>query len=226
MNHELNCDVLDPDPAVSMSKPCNCGVEAKAIDEAHPINSGRDDLYRDAMRLVGTRHDKGDFVELITWLLLRSETAEKSAKDYAEGSASLAEQYGKAQDRIKVLEEAVEGELDLCMVSVDCIKPAMFLAEAPRYFADEVGVCKECEATVKDKRHEDGRKVGELVYTHWRSHDDNMDRLRVLGRLPPAPKALGEAALADILQADEPARKLPPPEAMHGAADGHGGSDF
>jgi hypothetical protein len=44
-----------------------------AIRAAHPMISGRHDLYAEAMRLVGARHSKGDLVDLVTWLLLRAE---------------------------------------------------------------------------------------------------------------------------------------------------------
>lgn len=47
--------------------------EAAAIRAAHPLISGRHDLYMEAMRLVGARHSKGDLVDLVTWLLLRAE---------------------------------------------------------------------------------------------------------------------------------------------------------
>lgn len=43
------------------------------ITAAHPMNSGRDDLYMEAMRLVGARRSKAGLVELVTWLLLKAE---------------------------------------------------------------------------------------------------------------------------------------------------------
>ena len=52
-------------------------AESAAIAAAFPTRSGRHDLYAEAMRLVGERHDKGDLVDLVTWLLLRIEEAEK-----------------------------------------------------------------------------------------------------------------------------------------------------
>ncbi len=50
-------------------------AEAAAIKAAHPVRSGRHDLYAKAMRLVGERHEKGELVELVTWLLLLAEQA-------------------------------------------------------------------------------------------------------------------------------------------------------
>lgn len=47
--------------------------EDAEITAAHPLNSGRHDLYMEAMRLVGARHSKGALVELVTWLLLKAE---------------------------------------------------------------------------------------------------------------------------------------------------------
>ena len=40
-----------------------------AIDAAHPLKTGRHDLYQQAMELVGCRRDKGDLVMLVNWLL-------------------------------------------------------------------------------------------------------------------------------------------------------------
>ena len=47
--------------------------EDAAIAAAHPMRSGRHDLYGEAMRLVGARHSKAGLVELVTWLLLKAE---------------------------------------------------------------------------------------------------------------------------------------------------------
>jgi hypothetical protein len=51
--------------------------EDEAIEAAHPLRTGRHDLYREAMRLVGARHSKGGLVNLVTWLLYRVERGEK-----------------------------------------------------------------------------------------------------------------------------------------------------
>lgn len=51
--------------------------EDDAISAAHPLRTGRHDLYVEAMRLVGARHSKVGLVELVTWLLLRTAVAEK-----------------------------------------------------------------------------------------------------------------------------------------------------
>lgn len=45
--------------------------EDKAIADAHPMRTGRRDLYAEAMRLVGAKHSKGALVELVNWLLAR-----------------------------------------------------------------------------------------------------------------------------------------------------------
>jgi hypothetical protein len=69
--------------------------EDKAIDAAHPINDERnDELYEEALRLVGARRSKYGLVELVTWLLARERDA-KSERDafavqsHARGQASL-----------------------------------------------------------------------------------------------------------------------------------------
>lgn len=49
--------------------------EDAEIAAAHPLRSGRDDLYGEAMRLVGARRSKAAIVELVTWLLLKAEGA-------------------------------------------------------------------------------------------------------------------------------------------------------
>lgn len=50
--------------------------EQTAIESAHPLTTGRHDLYNEAMRLVGERHGKGDLVDLVNWLLYRIERIE------------------------------------------------------------------------------------------------------------------------------------------------------
>jgi len=47
--------------------------EDAEITAAHPMNSGRHDLYIEALRLVGASHSKGALVKLVTWLLLKAE---------------------------------------------------------------------------------------------------------------------------------------------------------
>lgn len=44
-------------------------AEDEAIDHAYPIESGRHDLYEEAMRLVGAKCSKGALVALVNWLL-------------------------------------------------------------------------------------------------------------------------------------------------------------
>jgi hypothetical protein len=47
--------------------------EDAEISAAHPLRSGRHDLYAEAMRLVGAKRSKFALVELVTWLLLKAE---------------------------------------------------------------------------------------------------------------------------------------------------------
>lgn len=47
--------------------------EDAAIDAAFPTESGRHDLYMEAMRLVGAKYSKGGLVALVNWLLHRAE---------------------------------------------------------------------------------------------------------------------------------------------------------
>ena len=53
--------------------------EDAAIKAAHPLRSGRHDIYQEAMRMVGAKHSKGGLVELVNWLLVRAAKAEESA---------------------------------------------------------------------------------------------------------------------------------------------------
>lgn len=53
--------------------------EDKAIDAAHPVRSGRHDTYAEAMRLVGAKHSKYALIELVNWLLIRVDVAEKKS---------------------------------------------------------------------------------------------------------------------------------------------------
>lgn len=50
--------------------------EDAEIAAAHPLRSGRSDLYGEAMRLVGARRSKSSLVDLVTWLLLKAENAD------------------------------------------------------------------------------------------------------------------------------------------------------
>jgi len=45
--------------------------EDAEIDAAHPMRSGRHDLWAEAMRLVGAKRSKGSLVALVNWLLIR-----------------------------------------------------------------------------------------------------------------------------------------------------------
>lgn len=47
--------------------------EEAEIRAAHPCQSGRHDLYAEALRLVGAKRSKFGLVCLVAWLLLRAE---------------------------------------------------------------------------------------------------------------------------------------------------------
>ena len=46
------------------------------IEAAHPVRTGRHDLYQEAMRLVGERQGKSELVNLVNWLLARLDAGE------------------------------------------------------------------------------------------------------------------------------------------------------
>ena len=49
-------------------------TEEQKIYDAHPLYTGRHDLYTRALRLVSERKRKADFVGLVNWLLAESES--------------------------------------------------------------------------------------------------------------------------------------------------------
>jgi len=55
--------------------------EDDAIKAAHPLRSGRHDLYAEAMRLIGARHSKAGLVELVNWLLVDREEAREMVRN-------------------------------------------------------------------------------------------------------------------------------------------------
>ena len=68
-----------------MSEPNSQGdyplPEDAEIDAAHPLRTGKHDLYAEAMRLVGAKHSKGALVELVNWLLYRLAQEAEERKD-------------------------------------------------------------------------------------------------------------------------------------------------
>jgi len=42
------------------------------INEAHPLETGRHDIYEQAMEMVGNRHGKYELVDLVNWLLIEN----------------------------------------------------------------------------------------------------------------------------------------------------------
>ena len=71
--------------------------EDAAIDAAHPLRSNRHDLYQEAMRLVGAKHSKSALVDLVNWLLLRTDTAETKARLAETEAERLRDLYLEAQ---------------------------------------------------------------------------------------------------------------------------------
>lgn len=53
--------------------------EDKAIEKAHPCNSGNHARYAEAMRLVSAKYSKGALVELVNWLLAECDRARNEA---------------------------------------------------------------------------------------------------------------------------------------------------
>ena len=59
------------------TKPAETKQFYKEINAAHPSNTGRHDLYRQAMELVSERHAKFELVRLVNWLLTQIPTPQK-----------------------------------------------------------------------------------------------------------------------------------------------------
>jgi hypothetical protein len=77
---------------MSFSKADKKIPEDEEIKLAHPTRSGRHDLYAKAQELISAKHSKFALIELVTWLLLRLDKAEKNA-------AELSEQLAKKVDK-------------------------------------------------------------------------------------------------------------------------------
>ena len=69
---------LNPDVSEWIDKPL---PEDDAIMRAHPINTGRHDIFLEAMRLVGARHSKSSLVSLVNWLLAERAAARRAVAD-------------------------------------------------------------------------------------------------------------------------------------------------
>jgi hypothetical protein len=54
----------------SQKPPARVRSFEERIAAAHPMKTGKHHLYDQAMKLVGERHDKGDLVELVNWLIM------------------------------------------------------------------------------------------------------------------------------------------------------------
>lgn len=52
-------------------------TEQEKIEAAHPMKTGRHDLYKEAMRLVGEREAKYDLVNLVNWLLAENASLQR-----------------------------------------------------------------------------------------------------------------------------------------------------
>lgn len=59
-------------------------ITAEAIQAAHPLETKRHDLYNEAMELVGARHEKGDLVDLVNYLLYRNTILSEALRPVAE----------------------------------------------------------------------------------------------------------------------------------------------
>lgn len=69
---EAKTDVLMPSWAEDTMGDAPIPEDAQ-IDAAFPTSSGRHDLYKEAMRLVGAKRSKAGLVSLVNWLLHQAE---------------------------------------------------------------------------------------------------------------------------------------------------------
>ena len=109
--------------------------EEEAIRNAHPLRTGRHDIYKRAMDLVRPRHSKFALVDLVNWLLSRAEAASEDALiaawnasdagKAAEAARAAAEDaYGAACD---AAEAARDAAYDAC--EAYCAARAAYLAK-------------------------------------------------------------------------------------------------
>lgn len=52
------------------------------IEAAHPLSTGRHDIYTEAVNIVGAKRSKFALVALVNWLLVRADVAEQDAARY------------------------------------------------------------------------------------------------------------------------------------------------
>lgn len=57
---------------------------------AHPINTGRHDLYAEAMRMVGAKRSKGALVDLVNWLLATVQELQRQVQEYRSALEAIA----------------------------------------------------------------------------------------------------------------------------------------
>lgn len=99
--------------------------EADAITAAHPLNTGRHDLYGQALRLVGARHAKGELVEMVNWLLaerdaLRAERDRWHAAAYEEHHIGMITEIEHAAALATARREGAEAMRETCAADTDC----------------------------------------------------------------------------------------------------------
>lgn len=79
-----------------------------AIEESHPVSSGRHDLYARAFKLVGNRHSKEALVALVNHLLLEAEEARQVRDSYRKEANEMAERAAVAEYRMDLMREALQ----------------------------------------------------------------------------------------------------------------------
>lgn len=80
--------------------------EDDVIEAAHPVRSGRNDLYQEASRFVGAKRSKVALINLVTWLLVRIADRADDNKNLA---SECREHFQKWEaEHIRVLELETE----------------------------------------------------------------------------------------------------------------------
>lgn len=99
--------------------------EDEAIAAAHPLRTGRHDLYKEAMRLVGAKHSKYALVDLINWLLSRIPDAAKTTQVH-DPAAYRAAETTEDLDRLVTLAmyaaTAAQPDLNTALAEIKALK--------------------------------------------------------------------------------------------------------
>lgn len=99
--HRVGDPEEDPMPTTDLPLPEDAEIKA-----AHPLRTGRHDLYAEAMRLVGAKHSKGALVELVNWQLHENAALQKKLEFESDClAASIRNHRTSYEEKVKLRSE-------------------------------------------------------------------------------------------------------------------------